>query len=460
MKHMLLLPLISSALLAGIVETNGGTFLEIYSDKGPQSNIVATVSTFKGRLTKKLCTNTRNDGEWCKVKYTNGEISVSGYVDKKSYDKVNAAPNKRKTFERTFGGRRNDVGNDIIPLKDGALIVGYTQSFGSGNDDAYVMRVDKFGNKVSSTAFGGGGDDVLKAVVATKDGFMAVGTTRSFGNGVESIYLAKLSNTGHVQWQNGYYSDKDDYYRGNDIIDIGNDNFLVAGSEEHIKFFNSEKNCYINAIDINGKRNGIKRYGGEDAERANSIVSVPDGYVFAGVTDTWGHGADDAYVVKINKKGDRVWHNAFGFRYDEVANQIITTKDGGFILVGSTDSDVQNQKDVFVVKMNANGDREWKRHYGTKENEEGFDIVEVDDGYVVAGYTKYTPSYNSDAYLLKLDINGNIVWNRRYGGDRDDGALAIAKVSDGFLITGYTTSAETYSKDMYLIRVDNNGKIK
>jgi len=195
-------------------------------------------------------------------------------------------------------------------------------------------------------------------------------------------------------------------------------------------------------------------------DSANSLVSVKDGYVFAGVTDTWGHGDDDAYVVKINKAGDRVWHNAFGFKYDEVANQIITTKEGGFILVGMTESDVQNQKDVFVVKIDKNGNREWKRHYGTKANEEGFGIVEVDDGYVIAGYTDYTPSYNSDAYLLKITKQGDILWNRRYGGEKDDRAYAIAKVDDGFLITGYTTSAQTYSKDMYLIRVDSQGKIK
>ena len=460
MKSTLLLPLISSVLLAGVVETSDGTFLEIYSGKGPHSNIVGTVSTSKGRLTKKLCANTRNDGEWCKVKYTSKEVNITGFVDKKSFDKVRSAPNKRKTFETTFGGRRNDVGKDIIPLRDGALIVGHTQSFGAGNDDAYVIKVDRYGNKISSYAFGGGGDDTLNSVIAIENGFMAVGTTRSFGNGVESIYMTRLSSNGRVEWQNGYYSDKDDYYRGNDLISIGNDNFLVAGSENHVKFFNSETNCYINSIDINGKRNGIRRYGGEDKERANSIVSVPDGYVVSGITDTWGHGGDDAYVVKINKKGDRVWHNAFGFRYDEVANQIIATKDGGFVIVGSTDSDVNNQKDIFLVKMNAKGDRIWKRHYGTKENEEGFGIVEVDDGYVVAGYTNYTPTYNSDAYLLKVDKSGNILWNRRYGGDRDDQALAIVKIRDGFFVTGFTTSSETYSKDVYLLRVDENGKIK
>ena len=460
MKSALLLPLVSSILLSGVIETSEGTFLEIYSSKGPHSNIVATVSASQGRLTKKLCTNTRNDGEWCKVKYKNNEVDISGYVDKKSFDKVRSKPNTRTTFETSFGGQRNDVGNDIIPLKDGALIVGYTQSFGAGNDDAYVIRVDRFGNKVSSYAFGGGSDDTLNSVIAINNGFMGVGTTRSYGNRVESIYMTRLANDGRLMWQNGYYSDKDDYYRGNDLVHIGNNNFLIAGSETHVEFFDSETNCYINSINIDGQRNGIKRYGGENTEEANSIVRVSDGYVFAGVTDTWGHGNDDMYVVKINKKGDRVWHNAFGFKYDEVANQIIATKDGGFMVVGTTESDIQNQRQVFVVKIDANGDRQWQRHYGTKENEEGFGIAETNDGYVIAGYTNYTPTYNKDLYLLKIDKRGNIIWNRRYGGDRDDQANAIVKIKDGFFVTGYTTSPETYSKDVYLLRVDENGRTK
>jgi len=259
MKSILLLPIISSVIFAGVIENADGAFLEIFAGKSPQSKRVATVSTSKGQLTKKLCTNTRNNGEWCKVKYINNDVTISGYVDKISYEKIKAIPNKRKTFEISFGGDRDDVAKAILPLKDGAIIVGYTESFGAGGDDAYVMRVDKFGNKIASSAFGGGGDDVLQAVVAVDDGFLVSGTTRSFGNRIESVYLAKISPNMKMQWQNGYYSDKDDYYRGNDMIKISEKNVLIAGSEEHVQFFNSDKNCYLNSIDFNGRRNGVKR---------------------------------------------------------------------------------------------------------------------------------------------------------------------------------------------------------
>lgn len=458
MKSTLLVLLFASALFSAVIETNEGTFLQIYANKDPQSNIVATVSVDKGKIETSRCFNTRDDAKWCKLTYTQNGVSINGYSDEISLETLASIANKKSTFALNYGGRYSEVGNAILPLEDGILLVGSTESFGKGQKDVYVVKVDNFGNKIWSGAYGGGGVDEANAVVEIKDGFMLAGTTRSFGNRIQSLYLAKISKTGNLRSQKGYYSDKDDYYVGKDMVKINENNLLIAGHEDHVKFFNSEVNFYLNAINTDGQRNGIKRYG-EGEERSNSIISVNDGYVIAGETDTWGNGAKDSYVIKINKDGDKIWHNAFGWTYDEVANQIIQTKDGGYITVGTTDSDHRNQKDVFVVKIDKDGNKVWQYHYGSKEHEEGRGIVETEDGYVITGYTKDTRSYNSDVYLLKIDKQGNIVWHRHYGGEGDDEGNAIAKVKDGFVVTGYITSKANNSKDLYLLKVDNNGNI-
>ena len=460
MKKIYLLSLITSALLAGVSQTTDGTFVDIYADKDAQSSIVATVSTTKGHLIKKRCMTNRASKRWCKVEYKYDGITLHGYVEEKSLDIIYAMPKKNKTFEVSYGGRYDDVANDIVATDDGFIVVGRTGSFGEGQNDVYVVKVDKFGNKIYSLALGGRDNDEAKAVVKIKGGYMLAGSTSSFGNDSQSLYMARLDDDGKLFWQKAYYSDHDDYYAANDMIQIAPYNMLLAGYENHVKFFNSEVNIYVNAIDFHGKRNGIKRYGGSDDEKANSIINVADGYVIAGYTETWGHGGDDGYVLKVDKTGKRVWHNAFGFRYDETFHQIIQTKDGGFLAVGTTDSDIKNQRDIFVVKMDANGAKEWQYHYGSREDEEGFGVVEDKDGYVIAGYTKDTPSYNKDAYLLKIDTNGNVVWHRKYGLDKDDEAKAIIKVDDGFVMVGYTTSLESYSKDLSIIKVDKQGYIK
>ena len=460
MKAILLISLITSVLLSSTVQRNGETLLEIFAEKNPQSNIVSTVSLRDGKITKKRCFNTRDYGEWCKFEYVTKDISISGYSDKKSLDTVYTAPNAHSTFEMTYGGRYNDIGNAILVLDDGFLLVGSTESYGKGQDDAYVVKVDKLGNILYEGTYGKEGRDTANAVVKLDDGFILGGTTSSFGNRVQSLYLVRISKDGKLKWQKGYYSDKDDYYVGNDLIKIAKDNLLIAGYEDHVEFFDSEINAYMNAITIDGARNGIKRYGGNKVDKIHSIISVKDGYVFAGETDSWSHGEKDAYIVKVNKDGDIIWSKSFGWRYSEVARQIIATKDGGYIAVGYTDSDHKNQKDAFVVKMDANGEKVWLYHYGSRENEEGYGIVESDDGYVFVGYTKDTKSYNSDIYLVKIDKNGSVMWHRNYGGDADDKAKAIAKVKDGYVITGYVTSEENFSKDLYLLKVDENGNVK
>ncbi|WP_457745839.1 hypothetical protein [Sulfurimonas sp.] len=461
MKTLLFTSLLTSTLIASIVQTSSGTFADLYADKNSQSNIVATISIDKGHLIKKRCMSNSQSQRWCRVKYIYDDIVLHGYLQEKTLKHIYQMPKKDKYFELSYGGEYDDVANDVVATEDGGYVmVGYTASFGNGQDDIYIFKTDKYGNKLYSLALGGSRDDEAMAVVqADNSSFMVAGYSESFGNGVESVYMARVSNNGNLIWQNAYYSDKDDYYRANDIVKISPNNFLLAGYENHVKFFSSETNIYLNAINMNAKRNGIKRYGGSKVDKANSIISVSDGYVIAGFSKTWGHGAKDAYVLKIDKKGKRLWHNAFGFSYDEVANQIIQTKDGGYILVGSTDSATSKQQDIFVVKMSASGGKIWQAHYGSREDDEGYGIVETTDGYVIAGYTKETKSYNSDVYLLKIDKQGNVIWHRKYGYDKDDEARAIIKVPDGFVITGFVTSEENYSKEIYILKVNEEGKI-
>ncbi len=459
MKIGLLISMVTTVLLAGIHETHDDTYIDVFSSKKAGSELIATVSTTKGKIERKRCFTNRRSEEWCKIVYTLDSITISGYSDKKSLDTAFAIPNANVFFQETYGGDYDDAGNDIISVDDGFLIVGKTQSFGEGSSDTYIIKTDKFGNKIFSAAYGGRNADVANAVVEVNDGFMIAGVTNSFGNRTQSIYLSKIAKNGDFIWQKAYYSDRDDYYIAQDMIRISDTNLLLVGTEDHVKFFSSQKDIYLNAINTDGQRNGIKRYGGSDPERANSIIAVTDGYIIAGLTDTWGNGREDAYVIKIDKDGNRVWHNAFGFKQDETANQIITTDDGGFILVGTSDSDYKNQKNVYVVKLNADGNSEWQSLYGSRENDEGFGIAATDDGYVIAGYTKGTRNYDSDIYLLKIDKRGNVLWEKKYGSSKDDRANAIIKVKGGFAITGYSTSIETYSKDVYLLRVDEKGNI-
>ena len=459
MRSVLLASLLTSALFAGIHETNDGLFLEIFEKHDPQSNIIAEVSTEKGKIEQLRCRGTR-DGDWCRVRYHNDGMVLQGWSDKHSLDAIASRPNTKPTFEKRFGGRYSDEGRTLLPLSDGFLIVGTTESFGEGQKDAYVLKVDKFGNKLWSETYGGGSDDVAEAVIPVKDGFMLAGSTWSIGSEGQSLYVLRISEKGELLWENGYYSKKRDRYLGRSLVKINDEHVMVAGSEEHIKFFNSDVLCYLSGININGQEKWVQRYGGNNPDRANSIIKVKDGFVFAGVTETWGHDGKNMYVVKIDASGKRLWHNAFGYDYDEEVQQVIATRDGGYILVGTTNSDHRKLQDVYVVKIDANGNKQWQHHYGGRSDEEGFGIVEDDDGYVIVGSTESTKDRTSDVYLLKIDKNGAVFWTKTYGGFGNDAGQAIVKAEDGFVITGYSQGPISRGKDLYLLKVDRNGDLQ
>ncbi len=457
-KTLLLLWVFMSVLLANFTQTQDDTFIDIYADKDPQSSIIATVSTSKGKLTKKGCFTNSDSQRWCKVEYAHNELNIHGYSDEDSLEMINAVPNNKSTFEQTFGGKYDDIANAVIALKDGYMIAGVTASYGKGENDAYVVRVDKFGNKIYSLSLGGTAEDSANAVAELKNSFVIVGATRSFGVAEENIYVAKFSKAGELLWQKGYFTDEDDYYQANAIVKTSDTEILLAGSENHFGFFSTEMRVYVNALDAKGEQKSVQRYGGSDMDVANSIISTQDGYLLAGVTKSSGSG-EDAYVIKVDKDGDMTWQKRFGYAHNEVAHQIIQTQEGGYILVGTTASYIQNQQDVYVVKIEADGTVSWQEHYGSQEDEEGYGIVETNDGYVIAGYTEDTLTKSGDVYLLKISKTGSVLWERKYGSDNDDAAKAIIKVEDGFVIVGYKTSQKSLSKDFYMLKVDENGKI-
>ncbi len=459
MRRFLIASVLTTTLFAGVHESNDGLFLEVFENHDPQSQIIAEVSTDIGEIEQLRCRGTQDGSDWCKVRYRHEGVVLEGWSDKASLDAIASRPNTKPTFEKRFGGRYADEGHALLVLKDGFLLVGTTESFGEGQKDGYVLKVDRLGNKLWSQTYGGGSDDLLEAVIPVKEGFMLAGSTWSIGGEGQSLYVLRISEKGDLFWENGYYAKKRDRYLGKSLAQVNEEHVMVAGSEEHVKFFNADVFCYLSAINLNGQEKWIQRYGGGEPDRANSIIKVKDGFVFAGATETWGEDGKNIYVVKIDASGKRVWHQAFGYDYDEVAEQVIATRDGGYLLVGTTNSDHNKLKDVYVVKIDADGKQQWAHHYGGKSDEEGLGVVEDDNGYVITGYTESTKDRSSDLYLLKIDTNGAVVWTKSYGGRGNDVGQAIVKVDDGFAVTGYSEGPISRGKDLYLLKVDRNGNL-
>jgi hypothetical protein len=364
------------------------------------------------------------------------------------------------TFEKRIGGKESDVAKSVIVLDDAYLIVGKSKSFTKNRFfNIYIIKIDKMGNKIWSKHLGTKEDDEGNAVVQTDDGFVIVGSSDKLGNDRKSIYLVKIQKDGEFIWERAFYSNKYDYYSGNDLVKSA-DGFMIAATERHPKLFNEQIDAYILSADTDGQVIGKRRFGGGDEDMANSIIRTKGGYLFAGSTESFGHGDIDAYVLKFNDNGERLFSRAFGGKDDDIAYDIIEVADG-YVLVGSTESFGRRYSDVYVVKMNKNGNRIWQKAYGGSRDDVGYSIVEDSDGYVIAGKTEsYGENYRSDLYMLKISKNGKLLWERTYGKKQDDIGYDIAKTKDGYIVVGEIADERTRDRDVYIVKTNKNGKLR
>lgn len=205
-----------------------------------------------------------------------------------------------------------------------------------------------------------------------------------------------------------------------------------------------------------------KNYGGSTEEVAYSIFQTNEGgYIFAGHTNSNNgdvtnneEGNTDIWIVKITNLGTIEWQKTYGGTNGAFAKSIIQTQDNGYIVAGytaSNDGDVignQGDVDYWVLKLSNSGVMEWQKTLGGSSLEEAFGIIQTpDNGYIVAGHTSSTDGDITtnqgfyDVWLVKLDVDGNVQWQKTYGGTDADYTYSISNTKDGaFVIAGVTAS--------------------
>lgn len=204
-------------------------------------------------------------------------------------------------------------------------------------------------------------------------------------------------------------------------------------------------------------------YGGSELDCAYSMVQTLDGgFVLVGETDSFGAGSDNMWLVKTDASGVMIWNQIYydGTGHDEIYD-LVQTLDGGFALVGEMDSFGAGGKDMWLVKTDANGVMIWNQAYGGTGHDEVHDLVQtIDGGYALAGYTSSFGAVSTESFgvrttnmwLVKTDASGVIIWNQTYGNSDWDSAHSLVQTLDG----GFTLVGETRS-DVYLVKTNTNG---
>jgi len=208
-----------------------------------------------------------------------------------------------------------------------------------------------------------------------------------------------------------------------------------------------KRDFYILKLDCWGNKIWDKAFGGAEDEEAFSIKLTPDdGYIVTGYTKSYGTGGSDIWIIKLDDLGNKIWDKTFGGDKNDAGYSVYPTIDNGFVILGYTSSYGVGGEDIWLIKLDAQGEKIWDKTFGDIDNDYGYEIKQTPDGeYIIAG------SQGGKAWIIKLDSNGNKLWDKLVDSSK---AFSISPTSDG----GYIVAGANYLYDMdWILKLDASG---
>jgi hypothetical protein len=353
-------------------------------------------------------------------------------------------------WNKTYGGILDDYAFSVVQTIDGGFaIAGYTYSFGIGGTDFWLVKTDGDGNMEWNKTYGGVSDDFARSVVQTSDGGFAIAgyiTNLSYDS---DFWLVKTDVNGDIEWNKTYGETKTEY--GRSVVQTVDGGYVIAG-QRGLPWTGAS--AWLVKTDGDGNMEWNKTYPGDFDSGAFSVVQTSDGgFAIPGYTLTfWGD--SDFWLVKTDANGNTEWDRQYGGTNDESPQSVVQTSDGGYAIAGFTYSFGAGGTDFWLVKTDGDGNMEWNKTYGgTLDDYAGSVIQTTDGGYTLAGWTESFGAGSHDFWLVKTDGDGNMEWNKTYGGTQYDSAYSVVQtIDEGYAIAGYTRSFGVGAADFWLVK--------
>ncbi len=308
-----------------------------------------------------------------------------------------------------------------------------------------------------SQTYGGADDDALVYLVETSDGGYALfGNTYSFGAGDSDFWLVKTDESGNIEWNQTYGGENSDIACS--FVQTTDGGYALACNTR--SFGAGDYDFWLVKTDDAGNMEWNQTYGGIGRDIAHSLIKTSDGgYALVGDTNSFGVGSLDFWLVKTDESGNMEWNRTYGGEDSDIAYSLIETSDGGLALAGFTIPSGYQYSDFWLVKTDVNGNMVWNKTYGGPSEDVANSLIQTSDGgFALVGNTRPFVGGFYDFWFVKTDNAGNIQWNRTYGGENSDNANSLVQTSDGgYLLAGETNSFDVGEGDFWLIKTDEQG---
>jgi hypothetical protein len=364
-----------------------------------------------------------------------------------------------EAWSRLFGGEKASLGYAVRPTPDGGCIAtGYTYSYGTGEDDLWLIKTDASGNKLWDKTFGGTEMDEGYSVEPTSDGgYIIAGATGGSAASDWDFWLVKTDSVGNKLWDKTFGGADDDF--GFSVEPTSDGGYAVTGYTR--SFGAGSSDIWLVKTDASGNELWNKTFGGTSDDVGYSVAQTADGgYVLTGYTKSLGSGGTELWLTRTDSSGNEIWEKAYGGAGIDVGWSVTLASDGGYVVVGSTSSYGAGEEDIWLVKVDADGDKLWDKTFGGSADDEAYSIKPtLDGGYIVGGYTESFGAGADDVWLLKIDASGNKLWDCTRGENDEDVARSVTPSSDGgYIVVGWTWPHFGSSEEVWLIKTGANGE--